>query len=174
MSAQIASPWEAFSSRSRDTLRLIGAEYQSVHPSHRAFCLLCIGQYRTYSEGVYEGRVYGLTHTEERSHYPVESTPLARDSVCSPRRYSDSLGKNRGPGSKSGLSQSELTNMTAADPVLFLVCLQWRITVSLCSLGCPATLCRPGSPQTQRSICFCVPSGGIKGVYCHTPLPFCY
>jgi hypothetical protein len=41
--------------------------------------------------------------------------------------------------------------------------------LSLCSPGCPRTLCRPGWPGTQKSACLCLPSAGIKGMRHHCP-----
>jgi hypothetical protein len=36
------------------------------------------------------------------------------------------------------------------------------------------SLCRPGWPQTQKSVCFCLPSAGIKGVRHHHPAVWKY
>jgi hypothetical protein len=43
----------------------------------------------------------------------------------------------------------------------FLFCFVFQDRVSLCSPGCP---------QTQKSTCLCLPSGGIKGVHHHALL----
>jgi hypothetical protein len=42
--------------------------------------------------------------------------------------------------------------------------------ISLCSPGCPGTLCRPGWPRTQKSSCLCLSSAGIKALI-KPPLP---
>jgi hypothetical protein len=53
--------------------------------------------------------------------------------------------------------------------VFLFVCLfVFRDRVSLYSPGCPGThFCRPGWPRTQKSVCLCLQSAGIKGVHHH-------
>jgi hypothetical protein len=59
---------------------------------------------------------------------------------------------------------TDLCKLATALCVCVCVCVCFQDRVSLYSPGC-----RPGWPRTQKSICLCLPSAGIKGVRHHCP-----
>ena len=57
-------------------------------------------------------------------------------------------------------------------PFLFCFSSFWRQGFSMQPWLSWNSLCRPGWPRTQKSVCLCLPSAGIKGVHHHCPAKF--
>jgi hypothetical protein len=101
------------------------------------------------------------------------------------RQLNQQVCSNKGPCLKRDMSMADIVYFVWFGLVfvvvffffsfLFFSFFFLRDRVSLCSPRCPwSSLCRPGWPRTQKSSCLCLPSTGIKGVYHHARLLFCF